>query len=51
MCPRSLGESRIVEHLEGGYTPKPTGQWLVASRAPLLEFSRAWAAELEAAPS
>lgn len=46
-----LAECRIVAHVGAGYVLTPTGQRLVASFEPLLEWSREWAAELEESPS
>jgi DNA-binding HxlR family transcriptional regulator len=42
-----LGEYRIIEHAGGGYHLTPTGERLVMSFDPLLEWSRGWAAELQ----
>jgi DNA-binding HxlR family transcriptional regulator len=42
-----LGECKIVEHAGDGYLLTPTGERLVASFEPLLEWSRGWAAELQ----
>lgn len=46
-----LGECRIVEHAGEGYLLTPTGERLVTSFEPLLEWSREWAAELQDLPS
>jgi DNA-binding HxlR family transcriptional regulator len=42
-----LGECRIVEHAGEGYLLTPTGERLVTSFEPLLDWSRRWAAELQ----
>lgn len=42
-----LRECRIVEHAGDGYLLTPTGEGLVTSFEPLLEWSRQWAAELQ----
>jgi DNA-binding HxlR family transcriptional regulator len=41
-----LGEVGIVERAPAGYVLTPTGERLVSSLDPLLDWSRAWAAEL-----
>jgi DNA-binding HxlR family transcriptional regulator len=46
-----LAECRIVDHAGEGYFLTPTGQRLVTSFEPLLEWSREWAAELKVAAS
>jgi DNA-binding HxlR family transcriptional regulator len=43
-----LTELRVVDHAGAGYRLTPTGERLVASLSPLQEWSRGWAAELEA---
>ena len=42
-----LDEGRIVEHTGTGYALTSTGERLIASLQPLLDWSRAWAAELD----
>jgi DNA-binding HxlR family transcriptional regulator len=42
-----LGEVGIVGRADAGYVLTPTGERLVTSLDPLLDWSRAWAAELQ----
>jgi DNA-binding HxlR family transcriptional regulator len=42
-----LTETRIVAHDGEGYVLTVTGEQLVESLAPMLEWSRGWAAELD----
>jgi DNA-binding HxlR family transcriptional regulator len=46
-----LGECRIIDHAGEGYLLTATGERLVTSFQPLLEWSRGWAAELKEMPS
>jgi DNA-binding HxlR family transcriptional regulator len=42
-----LGDTSITTHTGDGYALTATGQALVASMRPLLDWSRAWSRELE----